>query len=270
MTRECTYVSTTSSISQKGGSIHAGGPKLGLVQHSASSPASNYLSSTLVQRFGPVSLDSSLFDAQTLALGAYDGVMDGDFYFPPTNKNIEANITAEIGFSSATLSHSAGKDLYMASEIQQDLIPQIYGNYLSPWEVESSRGMSTAISLVSGPLWNKTLALFELKKMPTIRSRISSSFIISILRSYPRSMIRKCTFPPFIHPQSDGTDGSPDSPLPEPLAVCMNIAELFLNRTRENVSLVWPTIWIEQERIMNNVRLMQSLSPSTPFFSIRS
>ena len=74
----------------------------------------------------------------------------------------------------------------------------------------------------------------------------SAKYIVQTLRAYPRMMLRKSTFPPFIHPHWHGH-------LPAPLANCMSIAQMFSTRTADTSPFVWRTIMMEQQRLANEV-----------------
>jgi len=74
----------------------------------------------------------------------------------------------------------------------------------------------------------------------------SAGHILQAIRAYPRMMLRKATFPPFIHPHWYGS-------LPTPLANCMGIAHMFSARTVETEPFVWQTIRTEQQRLMDEV-----------------
>lgn len=81
-------------------------------------------------------------------------------------------------------------------------------------------------------------------------SKHAASLTRHIISSYPQMMLRRQTFPPFIHacwhlPQ-----------LPEKIASCMSIAQLFSARTPETRQFVWRTIYAEMQRFLDLVRLV--------------
>jgi hypothetical protein len=80
----------------------------------------------------------------------------------------------------------------------------------------------------------------------TIIAQFSAGHILQTIRAYPRMMLRKSTFPPFIHPHWYGS-------LPAPLANCMGIAQMFSARTVETDPFVWQTIRMEQQRLVDEV-----------------
>lgn len=76
----------------------------------------------------------------------------------------------------------------------------------------------------------------------------ASRIVMQMLYSYPRMMLRRQTFPPFIHPHWH------QEHLPEALGNCMSIARLFESRTPETVSFLWKTIIAEQTRFREKVK----------------
>lgn len=80
----------------------------------------------------------------------------------------------------------------------------------------------------------------------------SAKLAIQMLRSFPRMMARRATFPPFIHPYQY-TPNNTSSKLPTPLANCMGIAHMLESQTFETKSFVWQTIRAEQHRFQREV-----------------
>ena len=93
-----------------------------------------------------------------------------------------------------------------------------------------------------------------LRQMPNPVAQNNANYIIRTLRTFPQRMLRRATFPPFIHQpwptDSNGfiIDG------PEPIANCMSIAQIFASRTPESTAFVWRTIRAEQQRLVDEVR----------------
>ena len=83
------------------------------------------------------------------------------------------------------------------------------------------------------------------------RDRHSTRFIVQMLRSYPTMMLRRETFPPFIHAHGHG-QGS--HTLPAPLANGMAIAQLFASRTSETKPFLWHSVRSESRRAREEVR----------------
>jgi hypothetical protein len=80
-----------------------------------------------------------------------------------------------------------------------------------------------------------------------------ATLIIQILSSFPAMMLRKETFPPFIHPRSFSSVPGKEYEMPEALVNCMSIAQLFKTRTKENSRFLWKSIRMEHERLWHEV-----------------
>ncbi|KAK2803071.1 hypothetical protein FQN50_007152 [Emmonsiellopsis sp. PD_5] len=77
----------------------------------------------------------------------------------------------------------------------------------------------------------------------------NASYILQMLRSFPQMMMRKATFPPFIHSQGYGKTNHPERSLPEPIGNCMSLVQSFYWRTAETKEFVWKMIRKEQCRL---------------------
>ncbi|KAH7233466.1 hypothetical protein BKA59DRAFT_549726 [Fusarium tricinctum] len=80
----------------------------------------------------------------------------------------------------------------------------------------------------------------------------ASRVIMQMLYAYPQMMLRRQTFPPFVNPHWH------EKRLPDTLATCMSIAQLFAARTPETESFLWRTISVEEERFRDQ---LYTLSP---------
>jgi hypothetical protein len=87
-------------------------------------------------------------------------------------------------------------------------------------------------------------------KQSSPEAEASATILMHCIRSYPQMMLRRQTFPPFIHPHWH-------TGLPENLVNCMSIAQLFVTRTLENSPFLWRTIDNEVSRFKNEVRDME-------------
>ncbi|UKZ82886.1 hypothetical protein TrVFT333_010686 [Trichoderma virens FT-333] len=76
-------------------------------------------------------------------------------------------------------------------------------------------------------------------------SRQAANIISRMVSAFPHMMLRRHTFPPFIHPywHQDG--------VPQNLASCMSIAQLFVSRTTDTRSFLWRTIEAEQKHLLD-------------------
>lgn len=75
----------------------------------------------------------------------------------------------------------------------------------------------------------------------------SADLIVEALYAIPDQMLRRETFPPFIHPHWSL------SALPESLAVCMNLASIYSARALELRAFLWRTILTEQKRAVERI-----------------
>ncbi|RSL49951.1 hypothetical protein CEP54_012181 [Fusarium duplospermum] len=88
----------------------------------------------------------------------------------------------------------------------------------------------------------------DLTRLPYQReaSHHAAKLVLQTLYAFPQMMLRRKTFPPFIHPQWH------EPCLPEILANCMSIAQLFAARTPETRAFLWRTINAEEQRFREN------------------
>lgn len=104
---------------------------------------------------------------------------------------------------------------------------------------------------VTTPVPNKAPLYKDLRLSSPIAQN-NATLILQALRSYPQLMLRRDTFPPFIHPRNHNAL-SENSGLPEPIENCIGIAQIFASRTTETAKFVWRTIRTEQKRIMDEI-----------------
>jgi hypothetical protein len=94
-----------------------------------------------------------------------------------------------------------------------------------------------------------------IRKMPNPVAQNNANYIIRTLRTFPQRMLRRATFPPFIHQPWPKDSNGFNIDAPEPMANCMSIAQIFASRTPENNAFVWRTIRAEQQRLVDEVCL---------------
>lgn len=82
----------------------------------------------------------------------------------------------------------------------------------------------------------------------------NADLIIQALRSFPTMMLRRETFPWFIHPRSQLLSKSTGIALPEALSNCMSIAQMFASQTSETRYFFRQTIGAEYRRFISEVR----------------
>ena len=112
----------------------------------------------------------------------------------------------------------------------------------------------------------RTLSLAVVTKKPTLdfqpstltvfhfarpHAQHNAHIILQSLRSLPTMMLRRETFPWFIHPHSHSPSARHD--LPEALTNCMSIAQMFASRTPETKPFLRQSIQAEHSRFTSKV-----------------
>ncbi|KAH8683386.1 hypothetical protein BGZ60DRAFT_368473 [Tricladium varicosporioides] len=117
---------------------------------------------------------------------------------------------------------------------------------------------------------------FTKNSIKTGIQQICATIIIDMIYAYPRMMTRRETLPPFMHPYSPVTDNNDDqNKLPEHLANCMGIAQLFAARSDDTCSFVWATIRAEIRGFKNRMHafnkydMLSALQASLLYLIIR-
>lgn len=82
--------------------------------------------------------------------------------------------------------------------------------------------------------------------------RHNANLILEAICAIPEQMLRRNTLPPFIHPHWHLLD------MPEPLAVCMELAQLFSRRTPATSEFLWRTILAESRRVIEQIPLLSN------------
>ena len=82
-------------------------------------------------------------------------------------------------------------------------------------------------------------------------SQHNARLIMQTMRTYPYMMLRRETFPPFIHPHWHRHSAPA---LPWPLANCMGIANIFISRSTETAPFLWSAVQKESQRCLDEVR----------------
>jgi hypothetical protein len=84
----------------------------------------------------------------------------------------------------------------------------------------------------------------------------NADLVIQSLRSFPAMMLRRETFPWFIHPHHQAPSKETKPHLPQALSTCMSIAQMFALRTSETKSFLWCTVRAEYRRFINEVIIL--------------
>lgn len=91
------------------------------------------------------------------------------------------------------------------------------------------------------------LSQSEMVQTSQQKAAANAVLILQSLRSLPNTMLRRQTFPFFIHGHSYPVA------LPEPLTNCMGVAQMFVSRTTETRAILWRTILTELQNLQDQV-----------------
>ena len=94
----------------------------------------------------------------------------------------------------------------------------------------------------------------------TMRSWLVANSILGVVKSYPKMLLDGGRLPPFIHfhISVDGINLQHDDVasktfLPEPLAICASLAQLYKSKNRGSSAFVRRTIYLELQRLYSEV-----------------
>lgn len=128
--------------------------------------------------------------------------------------------------------------------------------------------MPTSISFNSSDFLMTTMDSVDTPEKPplSIRERsfqqgsLTAKMILSQLFDYTRRMAEGKNLPPFIHPpcflsQNDECPSeAPHGCLPQSLAICRSLTQMFYSRTSESTSFIWRQIFIHLREMRAEVR----------------
>lgn len=101
------------------------------------------------------------------------------------------------------------------------------------------------------------------RKAATTETFLTTQILLGQLSSYPKMLSRGAKLPPFIYPQCVLNDQLPHDCiaangmhqcLPEPLANCASLVQMFYHRNSGNARFVWNAIYAEQRRLAKEVK----------------
>ncbi|KAI1622291.1 hypothetical protein EDD37DRAFT_468242 [Exophiala viscosa] len=87
----------------------------------------------------------------------------------------------------------------------------------------------------------------------------NANLVVQSIRAFPAMMLRRETFPWYIHQQSQMFSLSSPAALPEALSTCMSIAQMFALRTPETKPVLWKTVRAQYRRWANEVPYLLTL-----------
>ncbi|RDW74921.1 hypothetical protein BP6252_06063 [Coleophoma cylindrospora] len=214
---------------------------------------------------GPTSGDSPLAGdllqaddpiSSNVASANQPAVDDNLFHFVDSNSHLSVALSPQT-FShhdSLTLDGLLGLEDYTPGQLQRlsdfSVAPRDLISKQAPaWCTWTNRGFSLLMfnEIPMGELDTNFLAMFKAKRP---HAQHNADLVIQSLRSFPTMMLRKETFPWFIHPHSHRLSLA-GAALPEALSTCMSIAQMFALRTPETRPFLWSTIRAEFRQFIN-------------------
>jgi hypothetical protein len=166
---------------------------------------------------------------------------------PSPNNSFDLNSNLDIFLDNGNLSGSA-----FANTL--DLDPQ--SSSALPLSLLTTPDFSTGYTL-NYPPSALTRSMMR-RRLGRPQMLTQATLIIQILASFPAMVLRKETFPPFIHSHSFSAITNTEYNMPEALINCMSLAQLFKTRTKENSPFLWKNIRMEHERLWCEVSSVPS------------
>ncbi len=128
------------------------------------------------------------------------------------------------------------------------------------WCAWMRRDISLSV-VTENPTVEPNSNLLTILQMKRPYAQHSADLVIQSLRSFPTMMLRRETFPSFIHPHSQPLSKPSGAALPEALLTCMSVAQMFASRTSETKYFLWRTIRAECRRIISEVSILFTPCP---------
>lgn len=211
--------------------------------------------------------ESFLYDPEDVILSnanvdsANHLILDGTL-LQPVDNHPPVDLGAQAYFlnESQTLDELLEFDDYTSGQLQNasDVSVALY-NKLDPqlpsWCTWTRGGFSVSLVTETSVVGvdSNILTILQRERPHALHS---VNLIIQSLRSFPTMMLRRETFPWFIHPQSHLLSKPAKAALPESLSTCMSIAQLFALRTSETKYFLWCSIRTEYRRFTNEKQHM--------------
>lgn len=147
----------------------------------------------------------------------------------------------------------------------------------------SSYCISKFWSPITQPVY-KPLRAFLPKINANHSSPLTRALIVNTLRSYIDGFLPgNNSLPPFIHPECFSAaiphhllpQPKDSPPLPQPLAICSSIIQMFQAKTKENSEFIWSTVEMAQQRLaaeassLNDWEIVTALQAIAVYFILR-
>jgi hypothetical protein len=212
--------------------------------------------------FGASHADDGILPNGDFAFADDLGVNDAQLQFISGNKRQPVDLTTQrsplkelltfdelFAFEDDTLGqHQCSADVSLALH---DNLDQKSASWCA-W----MRGNVSLAVVTENPSVKSNSNLLAVLQLGRPHAQHNADLIIQSLRSFPTMMLRRETFPWFIHPHSQLLSKSTGAALPEALSNCMSIAQMFASRTSETKYFLRQTIGAEYRRFISKVRFL--------------
>lgn len=115
---------------------------------------------------------------------------------------------------------------------------------------QASRGKDECAITGSRQSYSQLLCCISMKD-PI--SNFTANIVMQTLCAFPQMMLRRETFPPFIHGHWHGTESDSAGSLPKPLVSCMGLAQVFASHNVDTRPFLWEKIREEQRSSADKV-----------------
>ena len=190
--------------------------------------------------FGALRADDGILPDGDFAFADDLGMNDTQLQFISGNKRQPVDLTFDelFAFENDTLGqHQISADVSLSSQHNLD---QQSGSWCA-W----MRGNVSLAVVTENPSTKSNSSFLAVVQSGRPHAQHNADLIIQSLRSFPTMMLRRETFPWFIHPHSQLLSKPTVAALPEALSNCMSIAQMFASRTSETKHFLRQTIGAE-------------------------
>ena len=203
-------------------------------------------------------------ESATLAPGEQSEEKNGSPGYPGSmGEGVQTNLTGTEADSCSLLAADPTFDTSLA------FMPDPQNTLISPHllDLEFSNlfpGLMTPASLDT-PRTKSSSPQLSQRSRSLQEGSMTAKMIFSRVIDYSRLMAEAKSLPPFIHPPcclGPGDECSPQSPhqcLPEPLAVCSNLCQMFYSRLPGSHDFIWKQICTHMRQMNGEVSLINQI-----------
>lgn len=126
---------------------------------------------------------------------------------------------------------------------------------VSEYRVPTERGLPTELIVRDAPPYVVVPKVLSLRLRSDAQDTLTANILFSQLKVYPQMLAEGFKLPPFIFPpcclsiEGQCPSDSTHTCLPEILAICASLTQMFVSRTPGSVDFVWKQIHAEVRRL---------------------